>query len=364
MLVEAQGVPVLQFLGDLVLSEAQGVGAGENDLSAGGGHTHPLAGLGAGRRPADGDLVTLGDEVVANLQKMLHRVIGEDIELVFRPGEALGKVKADPVQIDQVLMNLIVNARDAMPAGGKLTIETKNMELGEDYARRHFPIHPGSYVMLAVSDTGIGMDKETQSRIFEPFFTTKGERKGTGLGLATVHGIVQQSGGQIWVYSEPGKGSTFKIYLPRVGEEAEKTEAREKIEKITQGSETVLLVEDEEMVRALARGALEERGYAVLEAHDGEEALQISKRHEGAIHVLVTDVVMPKMSGRELAERLKAQRPGIEVIYISGYTDEAITHHGILEPGMNFIQKPFSPTDLAAKVREVLDTPREEGKRA
>jgi nitrogen-specific signal transduction histidine kinase/CheY-like chemotaxis protein len=294
--------------------------------------------------------------VVANVEKMLKRLIGEDIDLVTVLGESLWPVKADPGQLEQVLLNLAVNARDAMPKGGMLTIETANVEMDKSYAQRHFPLSPGPYVLLAFSDTGIGMDAETQARLFEPFFTTKEMGKGTGLGLATVYGIVKQSGGYIWVYSKVGKGTTFKIYLPRSDEVAE-SEPRRNGVKAQSGTETLLLVEDEEAVRALVRSALKEKGYRVLEASGGEEALKLSEQYGGPIDLLVTDVVMPQMSGPELADRLANSHPQIKVLYISGYTDYAGLHHGALDLGAAFLQKPFSPEALARKVREVLGGP-------
>jgi CheY-like chemotaxis protein len=267
-------------------------------------------------------------------------------------------VKADPGQLEQVILNLAVNARDAMPHGGKLTIETANVELDETDTRQHAGVEPGGYVMLAVSDTGVGMDAATQARIFEPFFTTKAQGQGTGLGLAIVYGIVKQSGGDIWVYSEPGRRTSFKIYLPRMDEVAPTVESQSLISDLSIGTETVLLVEDEEAVRALACQVLEMSGYTVLEASHGGEALLLSEQWQDAIDLLVTDVIMPGgLNGRELAERLKALRPELKVLYVSGYTDETIVHHGVLEPGLFYLQKPFTPNTLASKVREVLDTP-------
>ncbi|MBI4484232.1 MAG: PAS domain S-box protein [Acidobacteria bacterium] len=293
--------------------------------------------------------------IVGDTDKMLRRLIGEDIELVSVLAPGLGRVKADPGQIEQVIMNLAVNARDAMPQGGQLTIETADVELDEAYARQHVAVRPGPYVLLAVSDNGCGMDGKILSHIFEPFFTTK--EKGTGMGLATVYGIVKQSGGNIWVYSEPGQGTTFKIYLPRVEESVEVARPAEPPRGTPEGSEIVLLAEDEEPVRKLVRQTLEMNGYTVLEARHGPEALQICERHAGSIHLIVTDVIMPEMSGRELAYRLTQLRPGIKVLYLSGYTSDAIVHHGVLDQGVAFLQKPFTPDALARKVREVLDAP-------
>jgi PAS domain S-box-containing protein len=294
------------------------------------------------------------NQILGKLDKMLRRVIGEDIALEVIPAELLGKVKADPGQIEQVLMNLAVNARDAMPEGGKLTIETANVELDEEYARRHIAVKPGSYVMLSVSDTGMGMTPEVKERLFEPFFTTKEMGKGTGLGLSTVYGIVKQSGGNIWVYSEPGQGTTFKVYLPQVDEPLEELR-EEEIREIPRGSETVLVVEDEETVRKLAVRILKRQGYKVLEAEDGGKAFMLCEKYKEPIHLILTDVVMPGMSGRKLAERLKEIHPEAKVLYMSGYTDNAILHHGVLEPGIQFLQKPFTVEGLSRKVREALD---------
>lgn len=297
------------------------------------------------------------NSVVTNIHKMLRRLIGEDVELTTISAPDLGTVRADPGQIEQVIMNMAVNARDAMPEGGKLTIETSNVDLDTGYARIHFPIAPGRYVQLSISDTGCGMDEEVQKHIFEPFFTTKEHGKGTGLGLATVYGIVKQSDGYIWVYSEKGNGTTFKIYLPRVDAPVVVTGEGQTERKSVRGSETVLVVEDETSLRKLVCGVLKSNGYRVLEASRGEEALRISGQHEGAVQLLLTDVVMPQMSGRHLAEQLASLRPQTKVLFMSGYTDDAIVHHGVLEPGMDFLQKPFTPESLARKVREVLDKP-------
>lgn len=296
--------------------------------------------------------------VIADIDKMLQRLIGEDIEMRINLDAAIGRVKADPGQIEQIIVNLAVNARDAMPRGGKLTIETQNVYLDEPYANQHAEVQPGSYVMLAMSDTGTGMDKETQANIFEPFFTTKEKGRGTGLGLSTVYGIVKQSSGHIWVYSEPGRGTTFKIYLPLIEESAEIAETPAPIAESLRGHETILVVEDEEVVRNLACEILQMNGYTVLEAADANEALLKYEQHEGAIHLMITDVVMPSISGRELAEHLTPSRPEMKVLYMSGYTDDAIVHHGVLDAGTAFLQKPFTPDALARKAREILDAPR------
>jgi two-component system, cell cycle sensor histidine kinase and response regulator CckA len=297
------------------------------------------------------------NEVIANMEKMIRRLIGEDIELKFVADAGLGKAKADPGYLDQVIMNLVVNARDAMPEGGKLTIETQNVELDALYAAAHLGVTPGAHVMLAVSDTGIGMDKATQQRIFEPFFTTKEKGKGTGLGLSTVFGIVRQSGGSIWVYSEPGHGTTFKVFLPRSEEQARAPVERVRGDGKVTGSETVLLVEDDDQLRCVAHGILERAGYRVLQAGNGPEALLACQKHGGPIQLLLTDVVMPQMSGRELAERVLFARPGIRVLYMSGYTDDAIIHHRVLAPGVALLQKPITPDALLRRLREVLDAP-------
>ena len=292
--------------------------------------------------------------LVEDFEKMLRRLIGEDVELRLSLAEGAGNVRADPGQLQQVLMNLVVNARDAMPTGGKLIIETANAELSEQYAELHQPVVPGGYVMLAVSDTGSGMAPEIRGRIFEPFFTTKDKGKGTGLGLSTVYGIVKQSGGYVWVYSEVGRGTSFKIYLPRVDAPAEELQLPRTPDSVV-GTETILLAEDDPMLRPLAKGLLEKLGYTVIYAENAATALEAAANHAGPIQLLVADVVMPGASGRELARQLEKTRPQTKVLYVSGYTDDAIVHHGMLEPGLNFLQKPFTPAALARKVREVLD---------
>ena len=296
------------------------------------------------------------NKLVSDLEKMLRRLLGEDVELGTRLAPTTGRVKADPGQLEQVIMNLAVNARDAMPNGGKLTLETGNVDLDEAYAADHYPGRAGPFVLLAVSDTGIGMSEETQAHMFEPFFTTKEKGKGTGLGLATVYGIIKQSGGFIWVYSEVGHGTTFKLYLPRVEELAERaSQPAQAPARAARGTETVLVVEDEAPVRSVARQVLERHGYTVLEAPSAEAALDIATRYSGTIHLLLTDVVMPGLNGRELASRLATLRPDARVIFMSGYTDDAVTRHGVLEPGSTYVQKPFTPDAIARKVREVLD---------
>jgi two-component system, cell cycle sensor histidine kinase and response regulator CckA len=294
------------------------------------------------------------NDLLQDIEKMLGRLIGEDVKLRLKLGAALGPVRADPGQLQQVVMNLVVNARDAMPKGGVLILETADAELTEQYADMHQQVVPGRYVMLAVSDTGIGMDAKTRAHIFEPFYTTKEKGRGTGLGLSTVYGIVQQSDGYIWVYSEPGAGTTVKIYLPRVDAPVEGLGTAREATLLT-GTETILIAEDDATLRPLVKGLLERQGYRVLEAANSDEALAIAIDHVSPIHLLITDVVMPGASGRELARRLSHIRPGTRVLYVSGYTDDAIVHHGMLEPGLAFLQKPFTPTALARKVREVLD---------
>jgi two-component system cell cycle sensor histidine kinase/response regulator CckA len=313
--------------------------------------------LAFGRKQMLNPIMLNVDDAIAEMSTMLHRLIGEDIELVCTTRSAPGLVCADQGQIQQIIMNLVVNARDAMPQGGKITIETANVDLDEDYVRRHAGASAGPYIMLAISDSGVGMDAETQARIFEPFFTTKEKGKGTGLGLSTVYGIVNQSNGFIWVYSEPGKGTTFKIYLPRVQGEAAKLSADAKVEPDLRGTETVLVVEDESAVRALAVRILRERGYTVIEAPNGREALRIAREYAGEIDLVLTDVVMPEMNGKVLVSQIEAARPGIRTLFVSGYADNAIVHHGILESNVAFLQKPFTGNALASKIREVINSP-------
>jgi signal transduction histidine kinase/CheY-like chemotaxis protein len=293
--------------------------------------------------------------VATDMKDMLGRLIGEDIALLTTPTPGLGRVKADRGQIEQVVMNLAVNARDAMPQGGRLILETANVELDDEYVRRHVGARPGPHVMLAVSDTGTGIPREIQAQIFEPFFTTKEQGKGTGLGLATVYGIVKQSGGYIEVDSEPGQGTVFRIYLPRLDAAAVTVDRSVRPAAAAGGTETILLVEDEEGVRELARDILRASGYTVLEARNGAEALLLCERHQGPLDMLLTDVVMPRMSGRELAERLAPLRPELSVLYMSGYTDDAVIRHGVLAAGTAFLQKPFTPAALVQRVRETLD---------
>jgi PAS domain S-box-containing protein len=296
------------------------------------------------------------NDILSGMDKMVQRLVGEDVEVVFLPGANLGRIHADPSNVDQIILNLVVNARDAMLTGGKLTIETGNLELDHEYAREHLGARTGQHVMLAVSDTGCGMDKATQARIFEPFFTTKEEGKGTGLGLSTVFGIARQSGGTVWVDSERGAGTTFKVYFPRI--EADVVVARSSLSPATlRGEETILLVEDQDQVRGVAHDILQRHGYRLLVAQRPGEALLLCEQHPGRIDLLLTDVVMPLLSGVELAKRIALLRPEVKVLYMSGYADDSVVRHGVLESEMAFLQKPFNPESLARKVREVLDAP-------
>ena len=295
------------------------------------------------------------NDVVGGMDKMLRRLLGEDVELRAALASDLGVVKVDPSQLEQVVLNLAVNARDAMPDGGTLTIETQNIELDQQYVQGHLSAQPGPYVMLAVSDTGVGMDAGTQARIFEPFFTTKEKGRGTGLGLATVYGIVKQSGGWIWVYSEPGHGTTFKVYFPRVAAVAAPATASVAPPTSVRGSETILVVEDDETIRNLVLKVLKGNGYTVLAAANGDEAERVAGQHRGRIHLLITDVVLPGLSGPEVARRLVTTRTDTRVLYLSGYTNDAVLRRGVLEAGVAFLQKPFTPGVLGRKIREVLD---------
>ncbi|HRH46712.1 MAG TPA: ATP-binding protein, partial [Pyrinomonadaceae bacterium] len=293
--------------------------------------------------------------IISEIEKMLRRLIGENIEFRTILDSQVGSVKADPGQIEQTILNLVVNARDAMPEGGKLLIETKNIYLDEDYVSQHIGVKSGYYIMLAVSDSGIGMDAETQSHIFEPFYTTKEVGRGTGLGLSTVYGIVRQSGGSIWVYSEPGKGTTFKVYLPRVDEIPQAHKSTTANNLLMNGTETILLVEDEKMVRKITCEILESCGYEVFEAENGSAAFLLYQKHKQNIQLLITDVILPEMNGSEIANRLLQINPELKVLYMSGYTDNAIVNQGIFNEGINFIEKPFSPDKLRQKVRDILD---------
>jgi two-component system, cell cycle sensor histidine kinase and response regulator CckA len=298
------------------------------------------------------------NEILSNMDGMLQRILGADVDLVSLPAAALGHVNIDPNSIEQVVMNLVVNARDAMPTGGKLTLETENVTLDEAFAREHLGAKQGPHVMLSVTDTGTGMDKATLARVFEPFFTTKGVGRGTGLGLSTVFGIVAQSGGSVWVSSELGKGTSFKVYLPRVDTDAVRARSRPPPAVSRNGTETVLLVEDEDQVRAAARSILARHGYNVIEARNPGEAVIVCDTLQQPIHLLLTDVVMPRLSGPELAKRLVATRPDMKVLFMSGYTDDSVLRHGVLDAKVAYLQKPLTIESLTAKVREVLDAPR------
>ncbi len=294
------------------------------------------------------------NDLLEGMERMLARILGEDVDIAWRRAEHLAPICVDPSHIDQVVMNLVVNSRDAMPTGGKITIETRNVELDQEFVRTHLGVQAGRYVMLAVTDTGAGMDRETQSRVFEPFFTTKDRAKGTGLGLSTVFGIVQQSGGTVWVYSEPGIGTTFKVYLPHARSESQRPHQAPR-DSSQRGNETVLLVEDDDQVRNVAREILTRRGYTVLEARGGAEAIAISRSEPAVIHLLLTDVVMPGMHGPEVAQELKVSRPNMKILFMSGYTDDSVVRHGVVQGDMAFVQKPLTPSTLTQKVREVLD---------
>ncbi|HXM44504.1 MAG TPA: response regulator [Bryobacteraceae bacterium] len=318
----------------------------------GGALTHQLLAFSRGQ-PFTLRTVQL-NALIVHMQKMLSRLIGEDIELITVAAAEPGTIRSDPGQLEQVIMNVVVNARDAMPGGGKLIVETANAEVDQTYAGPNVDLKPGRYVVLAISDTGMGMDPETVTHLFEPFFTTKAPGKGTGLGLATAYGIVKQSGGAISVYSEPGRGTTVKIYLPSAEANAAAEAAKKSPAAALRGSETILVLEDEARVRKLVCEVLAGRGYHILEAVRGEEAIRIAREQKGRIHLLLTDVVMPEMSGPQALEQIRARHPNMKVLFMSGYTDEAMVHHGILDSGAPFLQKPFLPDALAQKVREVL----------
>jgi signal transduction histidine kinase len=305
------------------------------------------------RQVVQAKVLSLGKSVV-DIETMLRRLLGADIELTVLGASGQGNIRANPGQIEQVLMNLAINARDAMPEGGRLTIETSNVDLDADYAAAHHDVAPGRYVLLAMSDTGFGMEKATQARIFEPFFTTKETGKGTGLGLSTVFGIVKQAGGHIWLYSEPGQGTTFKVYFPRIEGPADERVVEVPVLDSDRGHETILLVEDDDQVRTLARNILRRAGYVVLESSNGGEALLVSEQHASRIDLLLTDVVLPRMSGRQLAERLAPARPNMKILFTSGYTDDAIIQHGVLDSGIAYLEKPLTPRALLNKVRQVL----------
>jgi nitrogen-specific signal transduction histidine kinase len=308
------------------------------------------------KQVAEPRIISIND-VVAEARKMLSRLIGDDIEIIVHLDPDLGSVVVDPSQMNQVLVNMAINARDAMPDGGRIIIETLNTDLGEHYAAQHAAVEPGPYVLLSITDTGVGMTPEVVQHIFEPFFTTKSTGVGTGLGLSTVYGIVKQARGWIWVYSEPGAGTTFKVYLPRAGGATEPLAVPVAEAEGLRGTETVLVVEDQPEVRKLTLAMLESQGYRLLEAANGSEALLLCEQYPEPIHLLVTDVVMPGMTGRELARLLSALRPSLKTLYTSGYPANAIAHEGVLDPGVSYLPKPFSPSQLAAKVRDVLLEP-------
>ena len=344
ILDELSPVDPLRGYAEEVLKAAERAGALTNQL------------LAFSRRQIIQPRVMNVNSVVGQTEKMLHRLLGEDIHLTFDLKAEQGNIRADPNQIVQAIVNLAVNARDAMPTGGRISVETSNVHLDETYVQTHLGVQPGEFVMIAMSDTGHGIDAATRQHIFEPFFTTKQQGKGTGLGLATVYGMVKQAGGDIWVYSEVAKGTTFKLYFPRVQDAVSESTAGE-ADKRTSVGETLLVVEDENAVRDLTVKMLKQLGYTVLAAASGAEALEISQGHTGRIAALVTDVVMPQMSGRQVADELRTARPDMKVLYLSGYTESTVIHHGVLDSGVDFLPKPFSREALGSKVHEILGKP-------
>jgi len=341
------------------LKEAQRTALEEIRRSAerGGALTHQLLAF-SRRQPLEPRLVRVND-LILQIEKLLRRLIGEDIELITIPAAPSDVVEADPGRLEQVIMNLVVNARDAMPKGGKLTIETGNVQLSESFAAGQIGVAPGSYVAISIADTGVGMDEETQSHLFEPFFTTKNPGRGTGLGLATAYGIIRQSGGAIRIWSQLGRGTTARIYLPPAeAKDGARSETKAAATGPLTGAECILVVEDETRVRKLIVDILTAKGYGVLEATRGEDALRVARTHKGVIDLAVVDVVMPEISGPDLVRKLTRLRPDVRVLYISGYTDEAVVHHGIPESSTAFLQKPFLPDELARKVREIIDSRR------
>jgi signal transduction histidine kinase/ActR/RegA family two-component response regulator len=352
LLTVITGYAELLLSSDLEASQRTALQEIQRAAERGGALTHQLLAFSRGQ-PFTARTVQL-NTLIVRMQKMLSRLIGEDIELIAVAAAEPATIRTDPGQLEQVVMNLVVNARDAMPGGGKLVIETANAQVDQTYAGPNVDLKPGSYIVLAISDTGMGMDPETVTHLFEPFFTTKAPGKGTGLGLATAYGIVKQSGGAISVYSEPGRGTTIKIYLPAAEAKAAVEASGQGPAAALRGSETILVLEDEARVRKLVCEVLAGRGYRVLEAVRGEEAIRMAREHKGRIHLLLTDVVMPEMSGPQALEQIRARHPNVKVLFMSGYTDEAMVHHGILDSGAAFLQKPFLPETLARKVREVL----------
>jgi CheY-like chemotaxis protein len=337
---------------DLTVNQRTALEEIRRSAERGGQLTHQLLAF-SRRQPLEPTILRANDLII-QMEKMLRRLIGEDVELVTIPAASRDEVEADAGRLEQVIMNLVVNARDAMPDGGKLTIETATVSLSEHFSAKQLGVQPGPHVLISITDTGTGMDEETQIHLFEPFFTTKNPGQGTGLGLATAYGIIRQSGGAIGISSELGRGTTVSVYLPVAKRKVEREAEKASTGELT-GAETILLVEDETRVRKLIVDVLKSRGYTVLEATRGEDALRLVSAHRGPIDLALVDVVMPEMSGPDLMRQIEPQRPKMRVLYISGYTDEAIVHHGISQSGAAFLQKPFVPDALARKVREVLD---------